>query len=716
MMKYDKELNRIIFLVILTIIAPIFLIARMSQYQIFDRGKYLERAKDQYNSITELPPSRGTICDRQQNYLAVNRPVTSIGIDLNKVTNPEETAAKIADVLDRSRDYYYGLLTSGKNFAFLKRRSDKATLQRLKGSGVEGIREIPETMRVYPQRMATAHLVGFSDLDSRGLSGVELAKNSTLMGRPGYAFHVKDAKGSILTDLTNSIQQPEDGKNIMLTIDNTYQQFAMEELRFTINHFSAHSGIIIVTNPQTGELLALSIMPTFDPNQAGKFKIEAWRNRAITDAYEHGSTFKPIFMSAVLEEAIKKPDDIVFCENGKYKIYGEEIEDVHGYGWLTLRKIIAKSSNIGMSKIANEVKKDIIYRNCRDFGIGVKTGIELKGEVAGQLKNPVDWSNFTPMAFSMGYEVSATPLQMAMAYGVFANGGKLLKPLIYLGEYEGQAARPAHVEPVVIREFLSDSTRKTITSMLEEVVVDGTGKRAAIPGVRIAGKTGTCRKYNVEQQSYSSNEFMASFIGFFPVEDPQVLIYVMIDNPKDEYYGGIVAASTFKRLAQRIIRKMEIDSRAGFSPPKYAAQESGIQQEEQDDKMIRVPDLISKKADVGQKIVEENRLRIEFENDGDIIADQSPVPGTSVPQSAVVSVKMKKIDDSKGKYTTVPKVIGMTIREALNCLALENLHVIVQGSGRVVAQKPAAGSKIRVGAQCVIECAPLVDLADFRSW
>lgn len=709
-MKHNNDLKRIIVLFIFALLIWIVLILRMIQIQLIDRGRYVARAKDQYIRETKLTSFRGNIYDRNFNYLAINRPVLSLGVDLSRVTNPDIEATQIADFLGGDKNYYLKQLTNGNQFCWLKRGVEENIVPRLENLHLPGLRIIPEMKRAYPQNKLAANLIGFTDVDLNGLSGVELVKNEILHGKPGRAFHQLDALGKKFTPISYSVEQPQKGEDVILTIDNSFQLVAEEELTYTINQHRADGGMVIVADPFTGEILAMAVRPTFNPNIAGKYPPQVWRNRSITDTFEPGSTFKPIFMSAILEEELKKPDDIVYCEQGKYKYLGQLIEDVHDYGWLTLRKIIANSSNIGMTKLAQEVKKEIIYKYASDFGFGVRTGIELHGEVTGALKNTTAWSRYTPAALVMGYEVSVTALQLTMAYCAIANGGTLLKPIIFRDVKNREQSENKITEPIVIRQVVSKQTSQILKSMLEEVVIDGTGKRAAIPGFRIAGKTGTTRKYDRDKKAYSTKEFISSFVGFFPVDKPKFLICVVIDNPQGDYFGGIVAATTFKKILQRMIRTTEIDSKT------ILVEKNEEEENDKNEETYVLPNFVSKKLDVCEKIGEDLELRFNYKNNGDLIIAQDPAPGTIVNRNSLVTLTLVEIKIDKDKYTRVPKVIGLAVRDALNRFSLNNLNVMVKGSGRVVRQNPEAGEIIRVGARCVIECEPLISLASFQNW
>jgi len=710
----ERSLKRITVLVVLALLFFAILFLRLFQIQILDRGKYVEKAGNQYLYASELKPARGIIFDRKLRYLAINRNTWSLGVDVTKVTEPDTVVSHFSRIFNQSKNYYYEQLQGDRTFFWLTRGASEDVVNQIEGLKIPGVRVIKEPKRYYPQNRLAAQLVGFTDIDLKGLSGVELAKNKELQGNHGLAVYQRDALGNTLTDINYPAKKPGKGKNVILTIDNTYQWIAEEETKYVVETFDADAATIIITNPTTGEILAMAVKPDFDPNNAGRFSPGSWRNRAITDSYEPGSTFKPIIMSAILEEGLKSPDDLIYCENGKYKIYDRTIEDVKGYGWLTLAKVIKKSSNIGMSKLAREVDKNLIYQYVRDFGFGVKTGIELPGETTGELKKTIEWSKFTPIAMSYGYEISVKPIQMAMAFGAIANGGFLLKPKIYLGVSEEPKLAIENLQPEVIRRVISDSTSKTIVRMLEDVVLDGTGRQAFVEGLRIAGKTGTTKKYDPQSKRYAENNFISSFIGFFPAESPKVLVYVMVDNPKKAYLGGEVAAPTFKRILQRIFRIIEIEKQYVARPEPENSDGNG--------KYIHVPNLINKRVAVAEEIIEKLSLKFIIENEGDLIVSQNPIPGTRVAEETEIVVKVKDFNGNHGNngdnnnYTAVPSVVGLSLRDALSAMSRQGLYVVVQGSGNVTKQIPEPGKRIRVGARCVLQCEPVIDLAEFRSW
>ena len=700
----DSILRRTTVFIVLASGFWLLLFFRLIQVQIIDRIKYIEQAKRQYIYEAELKSKRGIIYDRKLEPLAVNRKTSSIGVDTRKITNPDSLAELFSHLFGQDKNYYLEKFSGGRPFFWVRRRVEDQFAAYLDSLDIPGVRIIEEARRFYPRGTLAAHVVGFTNIDLKGLSGIELAKDNELTGNNGLALYQKDANGRKIIDVEHPVRKPLKGKNVILTIDNTIQWVAEEELKFAVKKFDADAGVVIIINPKTGGIFALTVYPGFDLNRAGNYEPDIRRNRAITDVHEPGSTFKSIIMAAILEEGIKQPDDIVFCEKGVYHIYDQTVTDVVPYGWLSLKKIIKKSSNIGMAKIAQELDKRIMYKYVRDFGFGLETGIGLPGEASGELKHYIEWSKFTPIAMSIGYEVSVTPIQLVMAYCAIANGGLLLKPQIYLSVADKVNKELPAVKPQVIRRVISDTTAKKMIGMLEKVVYDGTGKRAFIKGLRIAGKTGTALKYDPEAKQYSKNKFISTFIGFFPAESPQMLIYVMIDNPKVDHLAGKVAAPTFKRILQRVLRYIDLQSDGEI-----------IIDTKRSGKKFKVPNLINKRIDLALEIARKQGIELIVENEGDVVESQKLVRVQPNSSEIKLSVRLKKISLKREKFTRVPSVIGLSLGDAIAKMAQNHLKVYVQGSGRVVEQLPKAGEKIRSGGRCIIYCAPKIKIDEFES-
>jgi len=693
----NSMFQRLVVFVALSMLLLFLLFLRLFQIQIVNRNKYIEQAKRQYLYEAELKSQRGIIYDRNMEPLAVSRNAISVGVDVTKVINPDSVAEILSQYLAENQQSIKAKFKRVNSFVWVKRRIDDRAASFLDTLTIPGVRKIKESIRFYPRNNLAAHLVGFTDIDQKGLSGIELSQDENLTGNNGLALYKRDAYGFKMIDVEHPVKRPQKGQDVVLTINNTFQWIVEDELKYAIKKYQADAAVVIVADPRNGEILSLGVSPDYDLNQAGEYPADWRRNRAITDVYEPGSTFKSIIMAAILEEGLMKPDDIVFCENGRYQIYDREVKDATPYQWLSLQKVLKKSSNIGMAKITKDLDKRIVYKYLRAFGFGLESGIDLPGEASGEYKHYIEWSQYSTIAMSIGYEISVSPVQMVMAYAAIANGGLLLKPKIILTEQERQRGG---AKPEIIRRVIAPTTAKTLTGMLEEVVYDGTGKRAFINGLRIAGKTGTAMKYDPAKKSYSEDSFVSSFIGFFPAEAPQYLIYVMIDNPRIDHLGGKVAAPTFKRILQRILKYVDIQ-------PEFNRQlvEGSVRQ------FPVVPDLTNKRIDVARAIARHLGFELLIEDEGDFVLSQKLVVESGQPTKQKLILKLGRINSSTAAYVAVPDIVGMDLRSAVSKLAQYQLRAYIHGSGRVIAQNPKPGTKMRAGARCVIECNPVTEVS-----
>lgn len=592
---------------------------------------------------------------------------------------------------------------------WLAREVDEELAEKIIAENIPGVYVIPESKRVYPYKNVAAQLLGFTDIDERGLSGIEFALDRELRGKSGRALVQKDAFGTKLASVNYEVEEPQPGKDVVLTIDCVYQSVVEEELRRSIREFGADGGIVIVLNPKNGEILALSNEPSFDNNHARSSDANLWRNRAITDVFEPGSTFKVVLMSAILQERIRTLKNTVFCENGRYNILDQTVRDHKGYGTLGVGEVLVYSSNVGMAKLSKLIEPNLFYKYARDFGFGNLTNIELGGEIQGELKHPVEWSEFTSIAMGMGYEVAVTPMQLAMAYAAIANGGKLLKPQI-VSRVDENVKNSHAVKPDVIRQVLTPASARIMRDLLYQVVEKGTGTKARIEGIDICGKTGTAHKYASDTRSYSQNEFIASFVGFYPTQRPEILICTMIDNPRTTYWGGEVAAPTFKRIVQRL---SGLDDR--FLRPKQEVKVAAANTNKSLELLTRLPDFTNRRWDQSQELLEELGVKSNALNQGLVVGQQNPPPGTPIDPSMKVDFTLFDISDDT-TYQLTPKVIGLSMREAVNRLALANLKIEIHGNGRVVKQNPKPGERVRPGEKCRVECRSSVKPELFQAW
>jgi cell division protein FtsI (penicillin-binding protein 3) len=530
-------------------------IARLLYIQLFRSNYFAGIAGRQHNLFVELEPRRGTIYDHNLKPQAVNVAVDSLYASPNLIPDKdkESVAKRLSAILDQvDHAYLRERLSRKKSFIWLARKITPRQSDAIKKLSIKGLGFIKESRRSYPNSYLGSQTIGFCGLDNIGLEGLELRYNNYLKGTEGWALLLRDARQNKL-NLEEKMALPIDGYNLVLTVDEVMQYIAERELDKAFKVYRAKGASLIVMDPKTGAILAMVNRPTFDLNQYKSSDKENRRNRAITDLFEPGSVFKIVTASAALEEKKLLEEDTIFCENGSYRVGGHVLHDHRPHGLLTFREVIEQSSNIGTSKVAQMLGPDTLYKYIRLFGFGVKTGIDLPGEISGMTKEPRFWSKTSITAVPMGQEVGVTALQLASAISVIANGGELMKPYIVSEIRDRSGETIKSFSPVVVRRVVSEETAGRVSKILFGAVEQGTGKLARIPGFSAAGKTGTAQKIE-PNGAYSHNKFMASFIGFAPAENPVVAIVVVVDEPRPYYFGGVVAAPVFKNVAGDILK------------------------------------------------------------------------------------------------------------------------------------------------------------------
>ena len=522
----------------------------------FFRSEYLTSiAKKQHNQLVELEPRRGTIYDRNLKAQAFNMSMDSLYAEPNIIKDKEGLANQLLPILGLERGYLQDRLNRKKSFIWLARKLSPEKSEAVKGLKAKGLGFMKETKRIYPNSYLASHIVGFSGMDNLGLEGLERSFDGYLRGTSGWAIFLRDARLKKL-DIWEKMVVPQDGMDLVLTIDEVIQYIAERELDKAFKDFHAKGASIVVMDPHTGKILAMANRPTYDLNDRSGVSKDAIRNRAICDLYEPGSVFKIVTASAALEEKKVTEDDIFFCENGAYRVGGRILHDHHAHGNLTFRQVIEQSSNIGTVKIAQILGPDTLYRYIKAFGFGTKTGVDLSGEISGMIHPPRLWSKTSITAVPIGQEVGVTALQLASAISVIANGGLLMKPYIVDSVRDNQGNIIKQNKPVMVRKVISVDTAMRIKKILTGVIEEGTGKLGRVSGFSAAGKTGTAQKLE-PNGSYSHDKFVASFIGFSPAEDPMITIVVTVDEPHPYYFGGVVAAPVFKKVAGDVIRYLK---------------------------------------------------------------------------------------------------------------------------------------------------------------
>lgn len=700
--RADQRRLHLFYLAALAFVAV--LVLRLIQIQVIQREKYSVQADIQYKHEIRLNPVRGAIYDRRMRQLAMNVPSVSIVAYPRDIKDKAATAQKLSRVTGISSASLAAKMHTRKDFVYLTRRATKRMGLSVEALGLKGIGVLQESTRQYPRGTVASQLLGFTDPDGRGLSGIEAAYNFSLFGIAGRAVMQKTASGNrnLFKRSEYPIVEAKDGNQVVLTIDHAYQSIAHHELRRTIQETNADSGVVIIMDPNTGEVLAMASEPSFNPNNYGKYSSSSYRLRFITDIFEPGSTFKLVTVAGLLNDGIYKPADRFFCENGEFKVAGETIHDVHGYGWLNLHDILVKSSNIGMAKSVQKIEdKSLIYRYARSFGFGAKTGIELPGEVNGQLHDMSKWSGFTPYAMAYGHEVAVSPIQMCNLFCTIANGGVLMRPYIVKEILDPQGRVMERNGSKAIRRVIEERTADVLKLMMADVVKEGTGQRAKIDGIDVCGKTGTARMVRSNGGGYIKGQYIANFGGFLPKDKPRLAIYVMIDNPKGSYLGGDVAAPCFKRIAQQIMfhKGVDIDAEEGTDLElKFT----------QDDRRV-VPNFVGYDRSTAEKIASRLDLDLAINGRQGVIVSQQPVAGSTVNQHAAVQLVCKD-DAQAAPRRVVPRVVGLPIRNAINVLSADGINAMVTGSGKVVQQTPPPGRALGPQEQVLLTCETSVDL------
>jgi cell division protein FtsI (penicillin-binding protein 3) len=535
---------------------------RASLLQLYDGSWLSRKASDQVEDSLKAVGKRGTIFDCRGREMAVSIDVTSIAVRPSQVKDAGATVKELARVLKKKPNEVKRRLGSGKPFVWVKRQATPRETEAIRRLHLPGVEFVTESNRFYPNRSLAAHVLGFTGLDGKGLEGIEYSYDRDLRGTDTRVKVLKDAHGNGF----QSQPVPDEegaGKNIVLTLDQNIQFITEAALAEAMDSTRARSGMALVMEPATGAILALALAPAFNPNAYEDSKKPLWRNRAVTDPFEPGSTLKIFVAAAALEFTHLTPTTTFNCENGAYRIGKYTVHDIHRYGVLTLQDIIKFSSNIGAAKIGEKVGPETLYQTLSLFGFGRKTGIDSAAETTGLLLPPRHWADIDTAAISFGHGVSVSAVQLITAVSAIANDGILMKPRLVqaITDRQGQVLR--QFPPEEVRRVISLQTVRTLKDIMQTVMLPGgTGVNASLDGYTACGKTGTARKLDDSGQ-YSNERHVASFIGFAPAENPQVAVLVVIDEPRGQIYGGAIAAPVFKKITQSTLNYLNIPPASG---------------------------------------------------------------------------------------------------------------------------------------------------------
>lgn len=539
---------------------------RLVYLQVYQRAALTVRAERQQERVVKLDPKRGTIYDRMGRELAVSLDVDSVYGVPSGIDNPRAVAQQLSRILREDRRGLEQRLAGNKQFVWLSRKVEPGRAEKIRELGNKEIGLRLEAKRFYPKKALAGPVLGFLGVDNEGLEGLELTYDKALRGVSGWVLAEKDAMGRTVFPGGSGFQYrlPKPGHDIILTIDEVIQHIAEKELDAALASSRAKGGVCLVMNPQTGEVLALSVRSglngkqAFNPNEPQRSKPAEWRNRAVTDAFEPGSIFKPVLAAAALEERVVHPLEPIDCSAGKIQLADRVIRDAHENGVLTFTDVIAESSNVGTITVALRLGKERFAKYISAFGFGKRTGVDIPGEISGQLKDYHLWSGVSIGSIAIGQEIGVTPMQVASAYCALANGGMLMKPYI-VSEIVDAGGEGKKFQAQTMGRAITGETCAKMNKILQRVVETGTGQKARPAGYTAAGKTGTAQKIDVRTGKYSQKDYVSSFVGFTPANSPKLVILVMVDTPEGTvHYGGSVAGPVFKAVAEQSLAYLQV--------------------------------------------------------------------------------------------------------------------------------------------------------------
>ena len=673
---------------VLAVVWMVAVLARLSYLQLFCYSEYLAKAQHQQQRIFEISPKRGTIYDRKGRELAVSLPMDSVFADPAEVTDPEMVGRLLSRILDDPAEDLETKIREAHVPVRLAKKLSPEIVQRIQGMNLRGVFFLKESRRVYPQRQLAAHVLGFTDVDEKGIGGIEYSFDKAIRGRPGKMMVMADGKRRWYDRREAA---PDPGASIVLTIDETIQYIAEKELARAIDETHAKAGTVVVQNPSNGELLAVANFPTFDPNEPGTYSDESRMDRAVSAAYEPGSTFKVITLTGAIADGVTNPAALIDCQMGRIVVAGRLIHDWHPFGMLTVDKILVHSSDVGAIKVALQLGAPRFYETIRKFGIGQSTGIELPGENRGLLRPLENWTPSSIGSVAMGQEVSVTPIQIISAISAIANGGTLYKPRV-VHELRGDAAG-VQLPDSTPQEVTDEKTAADMRGMMEDVVLVGTGKPAQLNGYTAAGKSGTAQKIDPATGRYSATQYNSSFAGFAPVNEPAVSILVVLDSPVGAHHGGEVGGPVFKRIAEQVLTYLavphDIPSPSDVETAKNSKNGAGR--------------LSAKKRQ--EQAAAEARLNAAVAKQ----KDASDQPPKQVPNQPLKQVPRQAIEQQSQTMALagqdgipVPNLTGRTVRGVTEECERVGLVPALVGSGVALEQFPGAGSLVPPGSRITV--------------
>jgi cell division protein FtsI (penicillin-binding protein 3) len=699
---------------------------RLVYLQIFQYGQFEQRAQHQQQRTVDVAPRRGIIYDRAGRELAMSISVDSAFAVPTEVPDLPGTLSLIARITKTDPQELLARCKAGHTFCWVARKADAETADRIRSLNLRGIYFQKESKRYYPKRELAAQVLGYVGMDDEGLSGVEREFNQRLRGKPGRMLISVDARRKWFGSVE---KQPDPGENVVLTIDEKIQYIAERELETAMEQTHAEAGTVVVENPRTGEILALANRPTFNPNVSREITPPSLKDHAVSDVYEPGSTFKLVTIAAALEEKLTRPDEVFDCQMGSIVFNGMRIRDSKPHGLLPVSDILAESSDVGSIKIGLRLGDDRFYKYIRDFGFGQTTGIELPGETRGLTKPPSRWSKVSIAAISMGQEIGITPLQLTGLISTMANDGVWAAPRIVAATTEPQnSPQMIAFHPTGERRVISSLTAAQMRQMMQGVVLHGTGKKALLEGYTTAGKTGTAQKVDPATHAYSHTKYVGSFAGFAPINNPAIVVAVILDSAVGLHQGGQVAAPVFQRVTQQVLEYLHTPHDVELPPNRQVllAQRKVKEQDLEEGSPDHLGESIEL-ADAGTPDTTPATAAAPAKPSPEIVADgvvpatlrerepqqasattKSPPPAVettadNVPAAPVSRPNGTVVLDVEQGGIVVPSFVGKSVRAAIEMAQEFGLDLDAIGSGVARAQSPAPGAHVAAGARVTVK-------------
>jgi cell division protein FtsI (penicillin-binding protein 3) len=707
---------------------------RLFWLQIVDHTDYVERAERQQQRTIEVAPRRGILYDRNLREMAMTVKVDSIYADPAQIDDHKAAARTLAAIVHvdptnarTSAKEIEARLDAGRNFAWIARRVKPEVAEMVRNLNMKGIFFQKEFQRFYPDNDVAAQLLGYVGIDDNGLGGIEQKYDSLLHGTPGLMYTAVDARRQVLG---SSEHDPKPGRNLMLTIDENIQFMAEKALDHAMERTKALNGTIVIQDAHTGQILALAVRPSFNPNDLRHTNPARLRDHAVSDVYEPGSTFKLVTYASALDQKVAKPDDMIDCQGGEITLAGRVIHDDksdRGLGVISLTTALARSSDVAAVKLALKVGPDRFYKYIRDFGFGERSGIELPAETRGLLAPVKHWSGSSIGSIAIGQEIAVTPVQLVTMVSTIANGGVYLPPhILFPKQLDAPTQQPLAARPFKAKDELPDplpeGAHRVISTMaaaqmrkmMEDVVLYGTGKPAQLNGYSSAGKTGTAQKIDPATHKYSKWMHIASFAGFAPVNDPVISVAIVIDTPHGDYYGTTVSAPVFAEVAQQVLEYLGVPHDIALQPATKKP-EKPVAEDDSDEDDRNIQSLYQAANDLPS----DDPLRGNPEPPSDPAPEESKTAQAAAAAEAshaasaqaarpaasgAAQAESQAVKVSDARRVRVPSLVGLSVRKVIEQAAAAGLQVDIVGNGTCRQQAPAAGTVVSAGTKLVVSC------------